>query len=322
AFALPFLGYLLISTSKTMGRLGAWYPSAILPILFWAIVIGLKRLGGRWRTGASAGLLVAAFAGYLSLSEIRPGLWTSLDRFRVTEHHRQAQAALRAIPADAVVAAQDPLVPHLSHRQHIYLFPWAPEGSHPDYVVLDREMKTYPVEVPTYRTLFYELLSGVEHEIGCQIGSFYAFRYAEHVDPEVKLEAHWDESLTLIGYSTAAAPENTVFGPVSDAFPAGSTLRLSLFWRVEAPIEGNHTVYVHVLSPDGQLLGQHDSWPADAHRPTSVLPVGTVFRDVHYLTLSQATPAGVLFDVGLYDGRGERLQTQAGEEVVRLSLAE
>ncbi|MGD2148101.1 MAG: DUF2079 domain-containing protein, partial [Anaerolineae bacterium] len=27
AFALPFLGYLLISTSKTMGRLGAWYPS-------------------------------------------------------------------------------------------------------------------------------------------------------------------------------------------------------------------------------------------------------------------------------------------------------
>jgi hypothetical protein len=105
-----------------------------------------------------------------------------------------------------------------------------------------------------------------------------------------------------------------------DALPAASTLRLSLFWRVDQSIEQNHTVFVHALSQNGQLLAQHDSWPADAHRPTSVLPTGTVFRDVHYLTLSHPAGRDVLLHVGLYDGEGERLLTREGQEVVTLSL--
>jgi hypothetical protein len=89
---------------------------------------------------------------------------------------------------------------------------------------------------------------------------------------------------------------------------------------VDQPIEQNHTVFVHTFNQDGQLLAQHDSWPADAHRPTSVLPTGTVFRDVHYLTLSQPADQDVLFHVGLYDGEGERLLTRESQEVVKLSL--
>ena len=46
--------------------------------------------------------------------------------------------------------------------------------------------------------------------------------------------------------------------------------------------------------PDGRLLGQHDSWPAEAHRPTAVLPRGMTLRDVHYLTLSQAVASDAL----------------------------
>jgi hypothetical protein len=303
-----------------MGRLGAWYPSAILPILYWAVGLGLSRLRDRWRTAALIGLLAAALAGFVSLSEIRPGLWGHLDRFDVTEHHRQVEVALRGIPTDVTVAAQDPLVPHLSHRQRIYLFPWFPEESDPHYVVLDREMKTYPVKVPTYRTLFYDLLSGTEYEIEQQIGSFYIFLNAGGVSPEMKRTEHWQESLTLIGYSVAAAPAGAAFGPVPDTLPAASTVRLSLFWRVDQSLEQNHTVFVHALTSDGQLLAQHDSWPADAHRPTSVLPIGTVFRDVHYLTFSQPTHQDVLLNVGLYDGQGARLLTREGQEVVRLSV--
>jgi uncharacterized membrane protein len=320
AFTLPFLGYLLISTSQTMGRLGAWYPSAILPILYWAVGFGLSRLHGRWRTGALVVLLGSGLVGYVLLSEIRPGLWAHLHRFEVTTHHRQVEVALREIPADAIVAAQDPLVPHLSQRQLIYLFPWIPEDLDPHYFVLDREMKTYPAEVPTYRTLFYDLLSGTEHEIEQQIGSFYIFRHTDGVSPEVTRTERWEESLSLIGYSVAAAPARAAFGPVPDALPAASTVRLSLFWRVDQPIEQNHTVFVHALGPDGQLLAQHDSWPADAHRPTSVLPTGIVFRDVHYLTFSQSAHQDVLLHVGLYDGEGQRLLTRQGQEVVTLSL--
>jgi hypothetical protein len=218
------------------------------------------------------------------------------------------------------VAAQDPLVPHLSHRERIYLFPWFPDDATPDYVVLDREMKTYPVKMPTYRTLFYNVLAGTEYDIEHQVGSFYSFRYAGRVSPESKSGEQWGELLTLVGYSIAAAPPGEAFGPMSDELPAGSTIRVSLFWRMDGATDRNYTVFVHAPSDDGQLLAQHDSWPADAHRPTSVLSPGTVFRDVHYLAFSQAVSREVTLQVGLYDEEGTRLPTQAGRDSADLSL--
>jgi uncharacterized membrane protein len=323
ALILPFLSYLLISSSKTMGRLGAWYPSAILPMLYWAVRFGMSRLRGRWRTGGLAALLIAGSAGYASLSELRPELWSHMERFELTEHHRQVEAALREIPTAEAVAAQDPIVPHLSHRERIYLFPWFPEETPPEYIVLDREMKTYPVKTPTYRTLFYNVLAGTEYDIEYEIGSLYIFRNAGRVSPEWTSGEQWGELLTLTGYSVAAAPPGEAFRPEPDgALPAGSTMRVSLFWRVDETADRNYTVFVHAVGPGGQLLAQHDSWPADAHRPTSVLPSGTVFRDVHYLTLSEAVSGEMTLHVGLYDAEGTRLLTREGEDSAILSLGD
>jgi uncharacterized membrane protein len=319
ALTIPFLSYLLISSSKTMGQLGAWYPSAILPILYWAVGLGISRLRGRWRRGTLAVLLIAGSVGYVSLSNLRPELWPHLDRFAVTERHRQVEAALKRIPTTAAVAAQDPIVPHLSHRERIYLFPWFPDETPPEYVVLDREMKTYPVKTPTYRTLFYDVLAGIEYEIDYQIGSLYIFRNGGKVSPEQKSGERWGEVLTLMGYSVALAPPGEAFAPLSSALPAGSTMRVSLFWRVDETADRNYTVFVHALSGDGQLLAQHDSWPADAHRPTSVLPSETVFRDVHYLTLPQGASGEVTLRVGLYDEEGTRLSTEEGRDFAILS---
>ena len=95
---------------------------------------------------------------------------------------------------------------------------------------------------------------------------------------------------------------------------------MSLFWRVEQSVGQNYSVFVHLLSPDGRLLAQHDDWPADAHRPTSVLPPGTVVRDVHYLDVPEETLDAVL-RVGLYEGiTGDRLLLQDGQETVTLPL--
>ncbi|MFQ5578757.1 MAG: hypothetical protein ACE5G8_17405 [Anaerolineae bacterium] len=41
----------------------------------------------------------------------------------------------------------------------------------------------------------------------------------------------------------------------------GDTLRLSLYWRGEAPIQTDYTVFTHLLGPDGQLYGQWDNPP-------------------------------------------------------------
>lgn len=321
AFALPFLGYLLASRFGSMGRLDAWYPAVILPVLYWAVAVGVGRLRGHLRVVAGIVLLVGGVGGWLANSEVWPGCRFDPARFEVTDHHRRVEAILRRIPADAVVAAQDPLVPHLSHREQIYLFPWIPEDVQPDYVVLDREMETYPLVVAAYRSLFYNLLAGEAYEIEQQVGSLFVFRYAGRVLPDAPRDDRWGEALRLTGYSVTAAVSGEAFGPVPDALSPGATIRLCLFWRVERLIPQNYSVFVHLVSADGRLLAQHDGWPADAHRPTSVLPVGSVVRDVHYLSAAEEVPADATMRVGLYESTtGRPWPVESGEEAVTLEL--
>ncbi len=321
AFGLPFLGYSLASSSNTMGQLEAWYPSVLLPLLYWAAAIGISRLHDPWRTAALIVLLTAAIAGYATLSEVRPARLAETRRFTVTDYHRRIEIALKQIPVGAVVVAQDPLVPHLSHREQIYLFPWVPVEVDPDYIVLDRDMRTYPMERPAYRTSFYDLLAGTKYGIDQQINNFFVFRYAGRVTPTFGLADQFSGLFTLTGFSTALAPPGEAFGSIPEELPAGSTMRISLFWHIDKPVEQNYTVFVHASGQEDQLLAQHDSWPADAHRPTSVLPTGTAFRDVHYLTLSQSASSDeIKLHVGVYDGNGDRLLTREGQEFVVLNL--
>jgi hypothetical protein len=176
------------------------------------------------------------------------------------------------------------------------------------------------VKTPTYRTLFYNVLAGTKHEIDYQIGSLYIFRNEGRVLPEWRSQEQWGDLLTLMGYNLAVAPPGEPFGPLPDGpLPAGSTMRVSLFWRVDETADRNYTVFVHALNGDGQLLAQHDSWPADAHRPTSVLPPETVFRDVHYLTFPQGASGEVTLRVGLYNEEGTRLPTGEGRDFAILS---
>jgi uncharacterized membrane protein len=325
AFTLPLFGYLLASKSDGMGQLEAWYPSVILPVLYWAVATGVRRLGGRWRVIALSTLLVCGLAGWILRSEVWPGRRFNADVLAVTDRQRQMAAVLREIPAESVVAAQDHLVPHLSHREQIYLFPWEPRDVPPDYapdyVVLDREMGTWPVELDVYRTLFYDHLAGTTYEIEHQVGSMYVFRYAGEVLPDIVRRDQWDESLALLGYSVAAAPAEEGFAPIQGELPAGTAVRLALFWRVDEPVGQNYTVFVHLMGEDGHMLAQHDTWPADAHRPTSVLSSGDVIRDVHYLDVPEVIPVTAFVRVGLYEGiSGRRLLLPDGQESVTLPL--
>lgn len=61
---------------------------------------------------------------------------------QVTAHNRLASHFLGQVPANASVSAQNALVPHLSQRQSIYLFPYA--VGHADYILLDATGSIYP----------------------------------------------------------------------------------------------------------------------------------------------------------------------------------
>lgn len=317
-FMLPHLGVLLMSTSRSMGRLEAWYPAVLLVFLFWAVAVALSRLSRRWRMVAVSGLLLASLAGWLLYSQLWPGRHFEPGRYQVTAHHRQVDSALRQIPVQAIVAAQDALVPHLSHRPQIYLFPWISDGIQPDYLIFDRELGTYPLARGAYRTQFYDVLAGTEYRIEEQVGSFYVFVYEGTVSPEVSRQDTWAESLTLTGYDVAVAPPGGAFRSVAGQIPSGGVVRVSLYWRVEQPMSQNYTVFVHLLGGDGRVLGQHDSWPADEHRPTSVLTPGTLIRDVHYVPVAESLAIkDAALRVGLYESStGQALSTDDDQEFV------
>ena len=302
---VPYLGLLLASTSNTMGRLGAWYPSLLVVILYWAAGLGIKRLSPEWQRRALALLLVAGAAGWFANSRLWPGQQFDLARYQISEHEVQVAQILAGIPEEAIVMAQDPLAPHLSHRREIYVLPWVRGGNQPDYVLFDRQMRTYPVDIEAYRTLFNDYLAGPDYAIAQQVDSFYLFEYLGQAAPQQEADIVWPGAMRLQGLSTAAAPPGEAFSSAAEALPAGSTLRVELYWQVLQEMDQNYTVFVHALTEDGRLLAQHDGWPADAHRPTAVLPAGEQFRDVHYLELNEAANLSDLtLRIGLYETAG------------------
>lgn len=254
-------------------------------------------------------MLLASFAAWITTSQLWPGPRFDATRYQISEHERQVEELLAEIPQDAIVIAQDPLVPHLSHRQDIYLFPWVRHGNRPDFIVLDREMRRYPLGPDEYRTFFYDVLAGTEYEIKQQADSFYLFEYAGEAQPDSPMVEIWGDAFRLNGYSVSAAQPGEAFGSDLQELPAGTTLRVELYWDVLSEMDTNYTVFVHALAADERAIAQHDSWPADTHRPTSVLPVGEKVRDVHYLTLSEpVTMDDLTLRIGLYESNsGESL---------------
>ncbi|HYN88640.1 MAG TPA: hypothetical protein VER55_08920, partial [Ardenticatenaceae bacterium] len=108
-------------------------------------------------------------------------------------------------------------------------------------------------------------------------------------------------------------------------FEAGDTVSVRLFWRAEAAIERDYTVFVHLVGPDGELVAQRDQQPLGGFFPTSYWSPGRVVPDEYQLVLPPDAPPG-MYDlrVGMYDlESGRRLAvTREGEpaaDAVRLA---
>lgn len=82
---------------------------------------------------------------------------------RVTAHDSLAQRFIAMIPADASVSAQSSLVPHLSRRANIYMFPYA--DNYADYILLDVTSDFYPYAPADYRAVVKNLLLQGNYDI-------------------------------------------------------------------------------------------------------------------------------------------------------------
>jgi uncharacterized membrane protein len=145
------------------------YTAIVLAAVFLATVEGTA-WAGRGRVARRllvAALLATSLAAHVAWSpsplarQYRTGIWAQAE-----PRHATIKAALRLVPSDAGVSATYYLVPHLTHRVHVYEFPnpwvvtnWGAHGENPpdpatvDYLIVDERL------LGTQQPLYERLLS-------------------------------------------------------------------------------------------------------------------------------------------------------------------
>ncbi|HLZ27774.1 MAG TPA: DUF2079 domain-containing protein [Chloroflexota bacterium] len=139
--ALPALALNALSASPWMAAGKAHYSSLILPFITVGAAAGLQRLRAhRARMQlAAAALTLTSAVGYV-LAGAGP-LAGNYAPPLVTEHALRAQALADSLPPNAVVSASSALVPRISRRPSVYVFPAVLDA---EYVFLDVQSSPAP----------------------------------------------------------------------------------------------------------------------------------------------------------------------------------
>jgi hypothetical protein len=124
--------------------------------------------------------------------------------------------------------------------------------------------------------------------------------------PDAPLEIFGDNEIALLN-----AEAIDVLGPNAEA-------GISARWQALRPLDRDYTVFFHVVGPDGQVIGQHDTMPRDNALPTSQWRPGQVVDDRYRAALKTATPLGaaIRYNLGLYQWQtGQRLRSATDDKV-------
>ncbi len=225
----------------------------------------------------------------------------------VTAHDTLGDEVLQMIPPQASVSAQSDLVPHLSQRRYIYLFP--DHAGTADYVALDVTAAIFPLETTpdAYLAQVRRLLnSGAYQILAARDGylvlarapstatpppasgattlpsTFYTFTRAAQAPTHV-LNIRFGSSLTLVGYDLQ---------PAERADLSLAPLQITTYWRATGPPAHSATPRLVLLPPGGQPAFVTDL-PTIEWLPPAQWPTGTPML-VATRPLIPLTGAGVL----------------------------
>lgn len=119
----------------------------------------------------------------------------------------------------------------------------------------------------------------------------------DSLKPQADLGGH----IALLG-ADLMGDDGTAIARNHEAFAAGDTVNLRLFWRALSYMYTDYTAFVHVIGPDGQMALQHDQRPMNGFLPSSYWPPNQVIADDYALELpADALPGEYQVVVGLYD---------------------
>jgi hypothetical protein len=119
----------------------------------------------------------------------------------------------------------------------------------------------------------------------------------------VPVDSVFAQQIRLLGYTLSQTGDRT--------------WALTLAWAPETSVDGDYTVFVHLVDAAGRIWGQHDGPPGGGFYPTSFWSLGETVLDRHDISLNSDAPDGTYYlQVGLYRPEsGERLPTPTGDYV-------
>jgi hypothetical protein len=225
----------------------------------------------------------------------------------VTERAQLADAIIARIPPDASVSAQTDLVPHISQRRHIYLFPDHMQDA--DYVFLDVTGSLYPqsLAVQAYMDQAHSLLTdGRYHVVVADYGylllakgrgpildpadpwglphSFYRFTVTSANGIPHATSIHFGPSLQLVGYGVSPAPTLYVNYPY---------LTVTTYWRVEEPLTADDAIEMVFIRADGSQFTE-DEFATTLWRPLTTWRPGEIYVVRNWPLLITSREAGTL----------------------------
>ena len=106
------------------------------------------------------------------------------------------------------------------------------------------------------------------------------------------------------------------FGPTIELLGAGTDGEvLTLYWRADAPVSGEYSIFVHLLDAEGQILGQMDGLPFANRYPLWAWRPGQFIEDRREVAATEVDLAQLQrIAVGVYDSvTGDRLAATDGD---------
>jgi hypothetical protein len=137
--------------------------------------------------------------------------------------------------------------------------------------------------------------------------------YLAYVEPR----GPWHTVELGVTFAEGIVLQRARFTPMAHSNAVG----VELEWWTRGGVKRDAKVFVHLYDAAGQLVAQHDAFPANDTRPPSTWRPGERVLDRHGLASPEGAPGPWQLVVGLYDPQtGERLRTEDGRAVVELGV--
>lgn len=151
----------------------------MLPILVFTVFSDFKSEALKLGSAVAVCVISTALTCYCIFNATNSGLGNLKYNFMTENFYKShlnvpdVNVALAQIPDNAAVSATDYIVPHISHRDKIYHFPYIGDAT---YICVDRGASTYPITQEKFDLKLNELFGNKEWKIEMITGSFYLFK--------------------------------------------------------------------------------------------------------------------------------------------------